>query len=225
MKILMSITGLYFVFFVLFHMYGNLKILPVFGGVQKFDEYAHHLRTMFQPILPYEGFLWLFRLSLILAIVLHIWSAAQLWKRSRAARPVRYVAKATVKRPASSLSMRAGGVALILFIIFHLAQFTVVKFTGDGRAAKDFMLNGVESPGLLVIASFQIPWIFLIYMLALVALGLHLHHGTWSAFQTLGWTNTARARATARAAGLVVAAVVVVGFLIPPFLILVGVVK
>ena len=68
LKIVMAITGLYFVFFVLFHMYGNLKIL--FSGVAGYDDYAHHLRTMFEPILPHSGFLWLFRLSLLLAICL-----------------------------------------------------------------------------------------------------------------------------------------------------------
>lgn len=218
----MAITGLYFVFYVLAHMYGNLKIL---FGVAGYDEYAHHLRTMFQPILPYSGFLWLFRLSLIVAVVLHIWAALVLWGRANGARSARYEAKSTVYRPLSSRTMRWGGIALLLFILFHLAQFTVVKFTGDGRGGGDFVRDGVESPGALLIASFQIWWVFLLYLLAMVALALHLRHGTWSAFQTLGWVNTTASRATAKAVGLAIAAVVVVGFLVPPFLILVGVVK
>ncbi len=214
----MAITGLYFVFFVLFHMYGNLKILPAFGGVTQYDEYAHHLRTMFEPILPYTGFLWLFRLSLILAIVLHIWAAVTLWKRANQARPVKYAVKSTVQRSFSSQAMRYGGLALIAFIIFHLLQFTIIKFNvGSGGT--------IESPGGLLIASFQVWWLFLIYAVALVALGLHLHHGTWSAFQTLGWTNTAKSRAIAKGTGLAVALIVVLGFLIPPFLILVGAIK
>lgn len=221
----MAITGLYFAFFVLFHMWGNLKILPVFGGVATFDEYAHHLRTMLEPILPYSGFLWLFRLSLIVAVALHIWSALTLWGRANGARHAKYSMKLTVQRSLSSRAMRWGGIALLLFILFHLAQFTVVKFSGGGQGGNDFMRDGVQSPGLLLIASFQIWWVFLIYLLAMVALGLHLHHGTWSAFQTLGWTNTAKSRALAKTCGLIVALVVVLGFLVPPFLILVGVVK
>ncbi len=212
----MAITGLYFVFFVLFHMYGNLKIL--FSGVAGYDDYAHHLRTMFEPILPHSGFLWLFRLSLLLAIALHVWSAATLWGRANGARRTRYSVKSTVQRSLSSQAMRWGGLMLLAFIVFHLLQFTIVKFNvGAGGA--------IESPGRLLIASFQVWWLFLIYAIALIALGLHLHHGTWSAFQTLGLTNTAKSRATAKAAGLAIALIVVVGFLVPPFLILVGVVK
>ena len=65
----MAVTGLFFVVFVLFHMYGNLKM---FGGPESYNGYAHHLRTMFQPILPYEGFLWIFRLTLIIALAAHV---------------------------------------------------------------------------------------------------------------------------------------------------------
>ncbi|QQR99799.1 MAG: succinate dehydrogenase cytochrome b subunit [Austwickia sp.] len=225
LKIVMAISGLYFVFFVLFHMWGNLKILPIFGGVHSYDEYAHHLRTMLEPILPYTGFLWLFRLSLIAAVALHIWSALTLWGRASGARRAKYSVKSTVQRTFSSQAMRWGGIALLMFILFHLAQFTVVKFTGDGRRGGDFVREGMESPGALLIASFQIWWVFLIYLLAMVALALHLHHGTWSAFQTLGWTNTAKSRATAKACGLAIATIVALGFLLPPFLILLGVVK
>lgn len=212
----MAITGLYFVFFVLFHMYGNFMIL--YKGVFGYDEYAHHLRTMFEPILPPSGFLWLFRASLILAVAVHVWAATSLWLRANNARSVKYSAKSTVQRTFSSQAMRWGGIALLVFIIFHLLQFTIVKFNvGAG--------GDLESPGALLIASFQVWWLFIVYAIALVALGLHLHHGTWSAFQTLGWTNTAKARVTAKAAGLAVALVTVIGFLIPPFLILVGVIK
>ena len=164
-------------------------------------------------------------LSLILAVVLHVWSASTLWARANGARRTKYSVKSTVQRTLSSQAMRWGGITLLLFILFHLAQFTVVKFTGDGRGGGDFIRDGVQSPGLLLIASFQIWWVFVIYLLAMIALGLHLHHGTWSAFQTLGLTNTAKARATAKGLGLAVAAVVVLGFLVPPFLILVGVIK
>ncbi|MBW3085596.1 hypothetical protein KEM60_01798 [Austwickia sp. TVS 96-490-7B] len=220
----MAISGLYFVFFVLFHMYGNLKIL--YAGVTGYDEYAHHLRTMFEPILPYQGFLWIFRMSLILAIIVHVWSASQLWRRAKQARPVQYAATPTVKKGVSTLAMRWGGVALLLFIVFHLLQFTVVKFNVNTAVPQsDLMINGVESPGKLLIASFQVWWLFVVYAIALLALGVHLNHGTWSAIQTLGWTNTAKSRAIAKTCAMAIAVVVVVGFLIPPFLILVGVIK
>lgn len=223
MKILMAVSGLYFIFFVLFHMYGNTKM---FLGQKAFDEYAHHLRTMFEPILPYTGFLWLFRLSLILAIVLHLWSAFTLWSRANSARDVKYTAKSTVQRSLSSQWMRWGGVTLLLFIVWHLLQFTIVKFNINGAVSLDSMkIDGELSPYKLAVAAFQVPWLTLIYLIALLALALHIHHGTWSAMQTLGWTNTARARVTAKTAGLLLAAVTCIGFALPPIFILLGVIK
>lgn len=224
MKILMAVSGLYFVFYVLVHMYGNMKIL---AGYAVFDEYAEHLRTMLVPILPYSGFLWLFRLSLVLALVLHLWAAFTLWNRALAARPVKYQVKKAVGASISSKWMRWGGVTLLLFLIFHLIQFTIskVNFNGDFSADRLRGADGQASTGLLVIASFKLWWVVLIYLVAMVALAMHLHHGTWSASQTLGWTQTARSRGLTKSLGLFLAIVVTVGFMIPPLGILFGIVK
>ncbi|MBO3143316.1 succinate dehydrogenase cytochrome b subunit [Dermatophilus congolensis] len=211
LKLMMAVSGLLFVFFVLMHMYGNLKIL---AGHELFNEYAHHLRTMFMPILPYSGFLWLFRIVLLVAVIAHIYSAATLWKRAKAARGTRYAVNKSAAASASSKAMRWGGIALLLFLIWHLLQFTIVQFNVGPLPAAD--------PASLVVSSFQVWWVTLIYIGAMVALGLHLHHGTWSACQTLGFTNTAKARAWAKGIGLFVAVVVVVGFLIPPLAIQFG---
>lgn len=216
----MAVTGLYFIFFVLFHMYGNLKM---FAGQAAFDEYAHHLRTMFEPILPYEGFLWLFRLSLILAVGLHIYSAITLWARANAARGVKYSAKSTVQRSLSSQWMRWGGLALLFFIIWHLIHFTIGKVNvNSGVSQGELHVDGAFSPFNLAVTAFQVPWMTVLYLIAMVFLGLHLHHGTWSAFQTLGWTNTAKSRAAAKTAGLIVALVVAIGFSLTPIAIMLG---
>lgn len=224
MKILMAVSGLYFVLYVLLHMYGNLKIL---GGYAAFDEYAEHLRTMLVPMLPVTGFLWLFRLSLIVALLAHLYSAFTLWSRAQAARPVKYQVTKAVGASVSSKWMRWGGVALLLFLIFHLIQFTIAKvnFNGDFSADRLQGADGHLSTGLLVIAGFKLWWLVLIYLLAMLALAMHLHHGTWSAMQTLGWTNTAKSRAAAKSLGLFFAIVVTVGFMIPPLAILFGVIK
>ncbi len=216
----MAVTGLYFILFVLFHMYGNLKM---FAGQAAFDDYAHHLRTMFEPILPYEGFLWLFRLSLIIAVGLHIYSAFTLWARASSARGVKYSAKSTVQRSLSSKWMRWGGLALLFFIVWHLIHFTIGKVNvNSGVTQRELDVDGVFSPFNLAVAAFQVPWMTVIYLIAMVFLGLHLHHGTWSAFQTLGWTNTAKSRAVAKTAGLVVALVVAVGFSLTPIAVMLG---
>lgn len=213
LKLMMAISGLYFVFFVVFHMYGNLKIL---AGHEAFDEYAHHLRTMFEPILPYSGFLWLFRLTLIVALVAHAYSAFTLWSRANQARTTKYAVKKASAATLSSKWMRWGGITLLLFIVFHLAQFTLMWVNVGGPR---------DLPSERVVLAFQHWWLTLIYVIALLALAMHLRHGVWSACQTLGFTNTAKSRAVANAAGIALAAITVIGFLIPPLAITFGAIK
>lgn len=213
MKLVMAISGVLFVLYVVAHMYGNLK---AFGGQQAFDEYSEHLRTLGTPILPYSGFLWVLRILLIVALVAHVYSAFYLWSRAQGARSTRYAVKRSAAATLSSRTMRWGGVALLLFIVFHLLQFT----TNTIRANGDY-----GSPYQRVVAGFQVWWVVLIYVVAMVALGMHLRHGIWSASQTLGWTSSARARQTANTLGVAVAAIVVVGFLLPPISILFGLIK
>lgn len=219
LKLLMAVSGLFFVFYVLMHMYGNLKILIPAGQGQEvghaFNEYAHHLRTMFEPILPYEGLLWIFRILLIVALVAHVYSAMKLTGRAHAARSQKYVVKDAMKTSLSSRTMRWGGVALLLFVIFHLLHFTTHNIPGSYYGG---------TPAEMVFDAFKNPLMVLLYLLALVALAMHLHHGTWSAMQTLGFTNTAKSRGLAKTAGVIVAAVVAIGFAIPPLAILAGII-
>jgi succinate dehydrogenase / fumarate reductase cytochrome b subunit len=213
MKLVMAVSGALFVLYVIAHMYGNLK---VFGGQAAFDEYAEHLRTLGQPILPYAGFLWVLRVLLVVALIVHVYSAFYLWSRAQGARTTRYAVKKAAAATLSARFMRWGGVALLLFIVFHLLQFT----TNTIRTNGDF-----PSAYQRVVAGFQVWWVVVIYVLAMAALGMHLRHGIWSASQTLGWTSSARARRAANTLAIVVAAVVAVGFLLPPLAILVGFVK
>ncbi len=219
MKLIMAVSGALFVFYVLVHMYGNLKI---FAGQEAFDTYAHHLRTLGEPILPYSGFLWVFRALLLLALVAHVYSAFVLWNKASRARSTKYAVRQAGLVAWRAKWMRWGGVALFLFIIFHLIQFTIAKVNFNSAVSEDQI---DDSPYQLVVASFQLWWVVLIYLVALAALGLHLHHGTWSAFQTLGWTTSVRARENARLTAVFIAALVVVGFALPPLAILFGIVE
>ena len=219
MKLLMAVTGALFIFYVLAHMYGNLK---VFGGQAAFDTYAEHLRTLGEPILPYTGFLWVFRALLIGSLVGHAYSAFYLWSKANGARRNRYAVRLAGAAAWRSTVMRWGGVALLAFIVFHLIQFTTNKVNfNTGVSAASI----ADSPYRLLVASFQLPWVVLIYLVALVALGFHLHHGVWSAAQTLGWTTSPAARVRAKAVGATIALVVVVGFVLPPLAILFGIVE
>lgn len=215
LKLAMAVSGLLFLAFVLAHMYGNLK---AFSGEEAFNEYAHHLRELGEPMLPHEGALWILRIGLIAALVVHVASAVALWRRANRARTVKYAVKKNQKSSLSSRTMRWGGLTLLVFIVWHLLNFTIVKVNPSNGD------TGGENPYALMVDSFDLWWMTLIYLVAMVALGMHLHHGTFSAIQTLGFTNTAKSRARAREAGWVVAVVVAGGFALVPLFVLFGVI-
>lgn len=212
LKVVMASTGVLFLLFLLAHMYGNLK---AFAGQAAYDDYAHHLRVLGEPVLPYSGFLWLMRVVLVASVVLHVWAAVALWRRAHRARSVQYVKFRPVQATLSSRTMRWGGLTVLLFVIFHLLQFTTVTIQIGGS---------FDSPYERIVAAFQVWYVVLVYALAMVALGMHLRHGIWSAAQTLGWSTRARETPIKRTA-LVIALVVVVGFLAVPVSIFFGLVK
>jgi succinate dehydrogenase / fumarate reductase cytochrome b subunit len=209
----MATSGIIFIGFVLVHMYGNLK---AFSGHDAFNEYAAHLRTLGEPMLPHEGALWVIRAVLIVSLVVHVWSAAILWRRAHAARPTRYVVKKHTGATFASRLMRWGGVTILLFLIWHLLNFTIGKVNVQGGPTND--------PYNLLVDSFQTWWLTLIYLAAMAMLGAHLHHGTWSACQTLGLTGTARARTRAQVFALATAIVIAGGFALVPIFVLAGVI-
>lgn len=214
-KLAMAGTGLVFIGYVLVHMYGNLK---VFGGQESFDTYAHHLRTFGEPILPYEGLLWILRVVLLASVVIHAVAAFKLWARASGARSQKYVVKKAVAASLSSRVMRWGGVALLLFVIFHLLHLTTRTITPGGDS---------ESPYQRMVNSFAPEnwWVAVVYLLAMTALAMHLRHGVWSAAQTLGLTMTPAARARWNLVGYAVAIVVAGGFALVPLSILFGIVE
>ncbi|MFT4264148.1 MAG: succinate dehydrogenase cytochrome b subunit [Nocardioides sp.] len=218
LKLAMAISGVLFILFVLAHMYGNLK---AFSGHDAYNEYAEHLRTLGTPMLPYAGALWILRVGLIVALVVHVTSAVLLWRRAAAARPVKYAVKKNVASSLSSRTMRWGGLTLLLFIVWHLLQFTILKIDITNGS------TGNEDPYNLLVGAFadQSWWMTVIYLLAMLALGFHLHHGTFSSLQTLGYTNTASSRARARTFGWVVAIVIAGGFSLVPLFTLFGVIS
>ena len=217
LKFLMTVSGLLFVGFVLMHMYGNLK---AFSGEEAFNDYAHHIREFGEPILPHEGFLWLTRIGLIVALVVHIWAGVALWRRAAKARPVKYVVKKHTGAIPAARIMRWAGVWILGFLIWHLLNFTVVKVNPSNGETGDPDAN----PYVLMVETFDLWWMTLIYLVSMLFLGAHLHHGTWSAMQTLGWTSSARARARAKTFSLALAIVIAGGFCLVPVGVLVGII-
>lgn len=213
MKLLMAVTGVFFIGFVFTHMYGNLK---AFAGHDAYNEYAHHLRLLGEPTLPHEGLLWLIRIALVVAVVVHVYAATTLWRRASKARTTQYVVRKNRASSVSSRFMRWGGLTLLIFIVWHLLNFTIGKVNVSGGATDD--------PYNLLVDSFDVWWLTLIYLAAMAALGLHLHHGVWSSAQTLGLTNNAKARRNAKTLGAIVAVVIAGGFSLVPIFVLAGVI-
>jgi succinate dehydrogenase / fumarate reductase cytochrome b subunit len=214
LKLTMALSGLIFIGFVLAHMYGNLK---AFAGESSFNEYAEHLRELGEPILPYGGLLWILRLGLIAALVVHVTAAVLLWRRNAKARPVQYEMVRRANSSISSRTMRWGGLTILVFLVWHLLNFSIVKINPTG--------GETNNPYALLVDTFGVWWMTLIYLVAMAALALHLHHGTFSSMQTLGLTGTAKARTRARTAGWVLAVVVAGGYSLVPLGVLVGLIE
>lgn len=217
----MAVSGLIMVLFLLAHMYGNLK---AFGGQEAFDGYSEHLRTLGEPILPYGGALWVIRVVLLAAVLMHIYSAVTLWRRSRRStagqgggRYESTQARRGVQRSYSSFTMRWGGVVIALFVVFHLLHLSADNVIHPGGAS--------PSPYVRLVNGFGIWWVVLSYTIAVLAVGFHLRHGFWSAFASLGANTSVARRRHLNVAATVVALVITIGFLITPFSILFGWVK
>lgn len=213
LKILMAGSGIVFIVFVLMHMYGNLQ---AFAGHDAFNEYAEHLRTFGEPMLPYSGMLWVLRAVLIVSLVVHVACGLTLWRRAKRARTIKYVMKKNKHSTWASHLMRWGGLTLLLFLVWHLLNFTIGKVNPSGGATND--------PYNLLVDTFDVWWLTLIYLFAMAMLGAHLHHGIWSSLQTLGLTNNEHARTRAKRFGLGLAVVITGGFMLVPIFVLSGVI-
>lgn len=166
-KWVMAVTGIGLVLFALGHMAGNLQ---VFLGADVFNSYAHKLQSL-GPLL------WIARIGLFVMAVLHIVSALQLTARARAARPQDYAVRTPQVSTWASRTMRVGGIILALFLIYHILHFT----TGTLHPA--FSRGGAYGN---VVLGFERVWVAIFYIVAMSFFGLHLYHGVWAAFRTLG---------------------------------------
>ncbi|NIP28560.1 MAG: succinate dehydrogenase cytochrome b subunit [Phycisphaerae bacterium] len=213
-KAVMAVTGLIWIGFIIFHMYGNLK---VFGGSAYFNEYSEGLREIGAPIFGHTHLLWLARIVLLGAIVLHIWAAIDLSRQSLLGRPMRYSKFTTIQATFASLTMRWGGAVIFFFIIYHLLHFTF----GTPGIHNDFIPG---DPYHNLVTGFQFIPASIFYILGVIALGFHLYHGTWSMFQTLGFNNQTYTKPI-RALALIFALVIALGFISIPVAVMVGIVS
>jgi succinate dehydrogenase / fumarate reductase cytochrome b subunit len=213
-KIIMAVTGLIGIGFVILHIAGNLQ---EFVSQDKIDSYGALLHG------PLAELTWLLRIVLIVAVVLHVLMAYQLTMLSRAARPIGYEHKEPQVATLASRTMKWGGVLLLVFIVVHLLHFTTETIDPGGwRGMTDN--QGHRDVYGNIIASFRIWWVAAFYIVAMIALGLHLYHGAWSSMRTLGYAKTS-AHPLQRRIALVVAIAVWLGFTIVPVGVIAGIIR
>jgi succinate dehydrogenase / fumarate reductase cytochrome b subunit len=217
-KYAMAITGIGLLGFVFFHMVGNLKM---YFGPSDLNEYAHFLEKLLYPLMPEKGTLWLLRIGLIAMVVVHIHAAYSLTVLNRRARPVKYQSERDYQIASfASRTMRWTGIIVLLFVIWHLLDLTF-GVVNDSVGAKD--PDGLKDVYASVVASFERVPVALFYIAANIALGIHLFHGVWSLFQSIGWNNP-RFNKWRRSIATGFAAVIVVGNVSFPVAVLAGIV-
>ncbi len=207
-KVVMAVTGLVLFGFVFAHMLGNLQMfLPDHEAI---NHYGKFLREML-----HGGGIWVARAVLLGSVSLHIWAAWSLTRTSWKARPVSYKVVTPDASTYASRTMRWSGPILFLFIVYHLLHFTV------GIVHPAFEEGEVYRN---VIVGFSFWPVAVAYVIAILALGLHLRHGAWSMLQTLGashpqWDRLRNLAATA------FTVIIVLGFISVPLAVLAGVLK
>ena len=213
-KIIMAVSGLVGVAYLVLHIAGNLK---AFDGSESLNSYAHFLHG------PAAEVTWIVRVVLLAAVILHVLMAYQLTTRARRARPVAYREREPQVSTLASRTMRWGGVFLLVFIVFHILHFTLGKIDPagafglvDGSGGRDVYGN--------VVASFHVWWVTLLYLAAMVFLGLHLYHGAWSSVRTLGYSK-ASPTPLKRQIAMVVAVAIWLGFTLVPLGVVAGFIR
>ncbi len=204
-KAVMAVTGIILFGFVIGHLLGNLQI---FQGPEKLNHYAVTLRSLGPA-------LWAARITVLVAVILHIWSSFQLWRGHREARPVQYVKKANINSTYASRTMYWSGPIILAFVIYHLMNFTFGNVHPGGAFVEGSVYNNA-------VASFQVWPVSIFYIVAMVLLCMHLYHGLWSMFQTLGFSHPVYTPWIQRLAK-VVAILIAIGYISIPVAVLAGI--
>jgi succinate dehydrogenase / fumarate reductase cytochrome b subunit len=173
-KVVMAVTGAILFGYVVAHLLGNLQIYS--ADHDKINRYAGMLHDPNMAPL-----LWGARVVLLAAVVLHIVAATQLWLLNRSARPVRYIKKDDVPASYAARTMIWSGPIIAAFVVFHILHLTV----GSVLPLQEL---GPNQPNVRanVIIGFQQPAVAAAYIVAMLLLCLHLFHGVWSMFQSVG---------------------------------------
>jgi succinate dehydrogenase / fumarate reductase cytochrome b subunit len=203
-KIVMAVTGLMMIVFLIAHVLGNLQIFApdAQARLQRYTEALHGLGLL----------LWLARGALLAALLLHIIAAVQLIRRDNAARGTGYAKMEPQAATLASRTLRWGGLAIGIFLVLHLMHFTWGNLHPDFRPG---------DPYHNMVAGFQRPLVAVLYMVAMIPVGLHLYHGAWSSFRSLG-LGRPRPAPRERPVARILAWAVALGFAVIPLAVLMG---
>jgi len=206
-KVVMAVTGSILFLFVIGHLAGNLQI---FEGPAKLNSYGHFLHNIGE-------LLWPVRIVLIVCVLLHITATVQLALIKKRARPVGYSRKEAIKSSYASRTMYWSGPIVLAFVIFHLLQFTAGYIHPDSQFIEGDVYHNV-------VAGFSVWWVSVWYIFSICLLGLHLRHGLWSMFQSVGF-NHPRHTPILKGAAAIIAVLIVLGYISIPISVLLGIVK
>ncbi|MBA2336902.1 MAG: succinate dehydrogenase cytochrome b subunit [Acidimicrobiia bacterium] len=213
-KYAMAISGVFLLLFVFAHMVGNLH---AFEGPEQINHYGEALRELGEPLLPRTMLLWVgLRIPLAIALAVHVHAAYALTLTNLRARSGSYDGRNYLAAGYASRTMRWTGVITLLFLAWHLADFT----WGIKTVNPDYVRGDVYGN---LIASLERWPVFALYLMAMGALGLHVWHGAWSLFQSLG-INNPRFNAYRRIFAIVFATIVTGGFVTVPIAVQLGII-
>jgi succinate dehydrogenase / fumarate reductase cytochrome b subunit len=188
-KLMMAATGLAFCAFLVVHLIGNLTL---YGGKDLFNSYAEHLHSL-GPLVT------LFELGLLSLAVVHVLTGLTLFYQNLRARPVGYCMKKKAGgRTIGSATMPYTGIVLLAFVAFHLINFHFVDKTH--RTIFEIVAQAFANPAYVVM-----------YVVAMIVAAIHVSHGFWSAFQTLG-ANHPKYMPLVRAVSILFSLIVGIGF-------------
>ncbi len=208
-KHVMAVTGLGLVVFALAHMVGHLLM---FGGPDAYNAYAAGLQGL-GPLL------WLLRGGTLFLFVVHLAMGLRLAALNRAARPQAYVVYRTRVTSMAARTMAVTGIALFVFIAFHLAHFTFGLVQPEAFHNRDAL--GRYDAYSMFVAGFRNVPLYVLYLVAMMILSLHLGHGAGSWLQSLGWRHP-KYSALTDSLGSVVSVVLFAGYMAPPTAVMLG---
>jgi succinate dehydrogenase / fumarate reductase cytochrome b subunit len=207
-KVVMALTGVMMFLFVIGHLLGNLL---VFAGRARINAYAQFLHFD-------DSLLWIVRSTLIIAAGMHVVVTIQLALRNKKARPISYLRKEAINSSYASRTMYWSGPIVLAFVIFHLLQFTAGYIHPETR----FIPNDVYHN---LVTGFRVWWVSAWYVFSISLLGLHLRHGLWSMLQSIGLAHSLRKERALKQVALIVAVLIVLGYISIPISILLGFLK